>query len=177
MEIERLVAFVRDMALVMPSWFNDIFWNIIALIFIVQALTILIKATSAASLVDSSEKAIVFFKSLGKSMLTGSLRAIDSPIKRPRARLVVLGGAMAVSYMVCLVSFTICLVAAWFSISISGKLPFQGVLAIWAFMLFFLYAGLFFLAEADRVWLALRAQWLAVRPTGSKNGRSAELPP
>jgi hypothetical protein len=99
-----------------------------------------------------------FLASLLKSFFTGSFKAIESPIERPKTKLVAKGFAVVHSYLMCLIFFAMFLAFAFAAfvspepVTVWLKLGQMGVL------LLLLYIAVFFRAEADRDWLQFKKQ-------------------
>lgn len=135
----------------------------ISAILVVYLLTVFFKAVSDAHFVEPLKSIGAFAKSVLKSVLRGTFKAVESPIERPKTKLVVLAGSLVFTYLACLLFFALfLLVAVLFIFSEGPRDPYKQFGAMGITVLLF-YLTVFFRAEADRDWLALKEQWKIVR--------------
>lgn len=163
MGFEQAVEFVKANLASLPSWFAGVFWHLVAAILVVYLLTVFFKAVSDAAFVGPLKNIAAFLKSILKSFLSGTFKALESPIERPRTKLVVKALAIVHSYLMCLLFLGLTLLVVFFAV-VAG-FPHDGIkqLGSWGILLLFSYFTVFFRAEADRDWLALKKQWQVVK--------------
>jgi hypothetical protein len=162
--LEQFITFVRANFTVMPEWFAGVFSHLVAAILVVYMLTIFFKAVCDASFSHPVKNVAAFISSIGKSILLGTFKALESPIERPRSKLAVRALAVLLSYMMCVIFWGLFLLVVL--IAIVGGFPREDwlrQLGGWGVLLFLFYLTIFFRAEADRDWLALKEQWAIVR--------------
>lgn len=163
MSLDQIVNFTSSNIENLPVWFTASFWNFVAAILSVSLLTLLFTAIGNTNFKDPMLAIIRFSISLLKSFFAGSFKAIESPIERPRTKLVIKGLAIVHSYLMCLFFFSI-FIALLFA-SVVGEAPPTmwvklGQIGILVLMLYF---STFFRAEADRDWLKFKQQLSAVK--------------
>jgi hypothetical protein len=163
MGFEQLIEFVKTNLSFLPSWFTDIFWHLVAAILVVYLLTIFFKAVSDAAFVGPVKSIATFSKSILKSFLSGTFKALETPIERPRTKLVVKGFAVIHSYLMCVLFFGLTLFVALIAVVAGFPKDLLKQIGSWGILLLFFYLTVFFRAEADRDWLALKKQWLVVK--------------
>lgn len=163
MSLDQIVEFVKSNITSLPAWFTAIFWHLVAVILLVSLLTLLFKAASNTDFKNPALAILRFTANTLKAFFAGSFKAIESPIERPRTKLVVKGLAIIHSYLMCLFFFAIFL-ALFFAMVLSDVNPNFGLrLAQLGILLVALYLTLFFRAEADRDWLRFKEQLKVVQ--------------
>lgn len=163
MTLDQIVAFVKANIANLPVWFTSIFWHVVAVILLVSLLIILFTAASNAKFKDPMLAILSFLKNLLKSFLAGSFKAIESPIERPKTKLVVRALAIVHSYLMCLFFFAIFFALMFAAIVVSAPVSFWLKLGQIGLILLALYLTAFFRAEADRDWLAFNKQLEVIR--------------
>lgn len=163
MSLDQIVAFVQSNFQSFPAWFTLSFWHLVALILSVSLLTLLFKAAGNTDFKVPVLSILKFLANLLKSFFAGSFKAIESPIERPKTKLVVKALAVVHSYLMCVFLFAVFL-ALFFAMVVSEAPP-----TIWlrfvqiGIVSFTLYLTAFFRAEADRDWLKFREQLTVVK--------------
>lgn len=163
MSLEQIVDFVKSNITSLPVWFTSVFWHLVAALLLVSLLTLLFKAASNTDFKTPVLAVLKFLANAIKAFFAGSFKAIESPIERPKTKLVVKALAVVHSYLMCLFFFAIFL-ALFFALvvtegppSIWLRLAQLGILAV------VLYLAVFFRAEADRDWIKFKEQLAVVR--------------
>lgn len=165
MTLDQIVAFVKANFDSFPMWFTVAFWPLVALILLISLLTLLFKAAGNTDFKDPVLAIFKFAGTLLKSFLAGSFKAIESPIERPKTKLVVKALAIVHSYLMCLFFFA-AFIAVFFAMVVADpaktwwlQLGRIGILSV------MLYLAAFFRAESDRDWLAFKKQLAVVGRT------------
>lgn len=163
MSLDQIVAFVQSNLQSLPAWFTLSFWHVVALILSVSLLTLLFKAAGNTDFKGPVLSILKFLANLLKSFFDGSFKAIESPIERPKTKLVVKALAVVHSYLMCLFFFAVFL-ALFFAMVVS-----EAPSTIWlrlgqiGIVSFSLYLTAFYRAEADRDWLKFKEQRAVVK--------------
>lgn len=163
MSLDQIVSFVKSNIDSLPEWFAAVFWHLVALILLVSLLTLLFKAASNTDFKKPMLAILKFLANALKAFFEGSFKAIESPIERPKMKLVVKALAIMHSYLMCLFFFAVFL-ALCFAMIVSEpqvsawlRLAQLGVISV------ALYLATFFRAEADRDWLKFKEQLAIVK--------------
>jgi hypothetical protein len=169
MSLEQIVAFVQSNLQNLPAWFTFVFWHVVALILFVSLLTLLFKAAANTDFKAPALSILKFVVNLLKSFLAGSFKAIESPIERPKTKLVVKALAVVHSYLMCVFFFAVFL-ALFFAMVVT-----EAPTTIWlrlgqiGIVSFVLYLAAFFRAEADRDWLGFKEQLALVKSQANRD--------
>lgn len=163
MPLNQIVSFVKSNIDSFPSWFTAIFWHLVALILLVSLLTLLFKAASNTDFKNPILAIMRFMANALKAFFTGSFKAIESPIERPKTKLFVKALAVIHSYLMCLFFFAIFLALCFAMVISEAPVSFWLRLAQLGIISVMLYFAAFFRAEADRDWLKFKEQLVVVR--------------
>lgn len=163
MSLDQIVAFVNSNLANLPTWFTEIFWQLVAVILLVSLLTLLFKAAANTDFKAPALAILALMANAGKSFFAGSFKAIESPIERPKTKLVVKALAIVHSYVMCLFFFAIFLALSFALVVTDAPASFWLRLAQLGVVLLMLYLTAFFRAEADRDWLKFKEQLAIVR--------------
>ncbi|WP_128098769.1 hypothetical protein [Paracidovorax avenae] len=163
MSLDQIVEFVKSNITSFPAWFTSIFWHLVAAILLVFLLTLLFKAASNTDFKNPVLAILRLIANALKAFFAGSFKAIESPIERPKTKLVIKGLAIVHSYLMCLFFFAFFL-ALFFAMVVSDVSPNLWLrIAQLGILLIALYLTAFFRAEADRDWLRFKEQLKVVR--------------
>ncbi len=158
MTLGPIVTLVKANIENLPTCFTLVFWHLVAAILLVSLLTILFRAASNANFKGPMVAILSFTKNLLKSFLAGSFKAIESPIERPKTKLVVRALVIVHSYLMCLMFFAMFLAFAFAAVVAVAPVSLWLKLGQCGLIFLMLYLAAFFRAEADRDWLAFREQ-------------------
>ena len=163
MGLDQIIAVVKANLAFLPNWFTSAFWHLVSAILIVYLLTVLFKAISDSAFINPIKGAASLLLNIAKAFLSGTFKAIQTPIERPRTKLAVKVGAVIHSYLMCVLFFGLFLFVAFLYMAVGFAPEIHKQLGGWGLMLLFFYLAVFFRAEADRDWLAMKEQWKVVR--------------
>lgn len=163
MGLNQIVEFVKTNLTSLPGWFTDVFWHLVSAILVVYLLTVFFKAVSDTAFAEPIKNITAFLKSIFKSFLSGTFKALETPIERPRTKLVAKALTVVHTYLMCLLVFGLTLFMAFLVIVVGIPHEWAKQLGSWSILLLLFYLTVFFRAEADRNWLALKEQWLVVK--------------
>lgn len=163
MGVQNIVDFVKVNMTMLPEWFMGVFWHIVGVLLIVYLLTAFFKALSSQAFIGPIRSTVSLLIRFLRSVFTGYASALESPIERPKTKLVAKAFGLLHTYTMCVVFFLffcvlfVLLVLAGPTLDPLKQFGGLGVLV------FLFSMALFFRSETDREWLSLKAQWHQVR--------------
>ncbi|WP_172118244.1 hypothetical protein [Halomonas hibernica] len=150
----------------LPWWFSDVFWNLLAVFLVLSIIMAILRIVRSAIFRESSKSLLRFLGSASKKFLMGAFSQLESPIERPKTKLVIKTLEVIHTYLMAVIFFF--LFALVFSLVVVLGLPndLLGQLGALGLLILFLYIAIFFRAEADRVYLSLKECWRKYRDRG-----------
>jgi hypothetical protein len=163
MGFAEVVDFVKSNIDFLPSWFTGIFWHLIAALLLIYILTAFFNAVSSQSFINPIRASLLLVVRIFRSLLTGYISGMQSPIIRPKSRLAGLALSVFHTYLMAVIFFVFSVLVFVLLVLNSKNLPLLNQFGGMGFFVFFFSLSWYFRAQADREWLALKEQWALVR--------------
>lgn len=159
---ETAVKYREDL----PWWFSDVFGNLLAIFLVLSVVMAILRIVRSAIFRESSKSILSFIFFAFEKFLAGAFSQLESPIERPKTKLVMKTLEVIHTYLMAVIFFF--LFALVFALIVVVGLPNDlfGQLGVLGFLILFLYIAIFFRAEADRVYLSLKGYWRKYREKG-----------
>lgn len=169
MGFKEIIEFTKANMGILPDWFTGIFWHLVSALLLVYLLTLFFKALSSQSFISPIQSVISLLLRVVRSALTGYAGALESPIERPKTKLVAKALGLFYAYSMCIVLFIyLCAIFILF-IASSSSMSFVQQFGSIGLLIFLFSLVWYFRVEADREWLALKEQWRVVTGHSEKN--------
>ncbi|TVZ40349.1 hypothetical protein P886_4776 [Alteromonadaceae bacterium 2753L.S.0a.02] len=163
MGLTEMVELVKSNIDFLPQWFTGIFWHLVSALLIIYLLTAFFNAVSSQSFINPVRSVFQLSGRIVRSAFTGYVSGLQSPIVRPKSRLVGLALGLVHTYFMS-VLFFIFTAVVFLLLVINGKsLPLLNQFGGLGILFFFFSLSWYFRSQADREWLALKEQWRVVR--------------
>jgi len=143
----------------LPEWFGGVFWNLLAVFLVLSVVMAILRIIRSAVFRESSEGLLSFLGAAIKKFFAGAFSQLESPIERPRTKLVMKALGLVHTYLMAVIFFLFFagVVVAILTVGMPSEVSkFLGILG---FLTFFFYMMVLFRAEADREYLAFKEYW------------------
>lgn len=147
----------------LPAWFGGVFWNLLAVFLVLSVVMAILKIVRSAIFRESSKGLMRFLCLAIKKFFSGAFSQLESPIERPRTKLVMKVLGLIHTYLMAAIFFILFAVVIVGILAAGMPNSLTGELGILGFLTFFFYMTVFFRAEADREYLALKKYWCESR--------------
>jgi hypothetical protein len=143
----------------LPTWFGSFFWPLIAIFLVLKVVMAILKIVRNPIFCEFSKGVVSFLRLTAPKFFAGAFSQLESPIERPRTKLVMKVLSLIHTYLMAIIFFFLfALVVVGI---LMGGLPnaVTSQLGILGVFTFFFYMAVFFRAQADRDYLDLKKYW------------------